>query len=428
MAKKKQVKEEKKKKTSVEDKTRKATTGKTKTTKPKISRSAAKKPKATPKSSGRSASAKSTRTKKTTRETPGSPSKAKTTKTRSAAKAPKTRKSTPKRKITKPRVKTTKKSTRKTPTRKKSTSAITTSSPPFTDSISVESSKFEVEPPPGHPHAEPYPPFRKERVLPEAYGDTRVVLLVRDPEWIFSYWEINDQTRIEHDLTQGQHGKTLSLRVYDITHVKFDGANANRYYDVIINDYTNSWYLRIPEVNRRWCVDLGYYHQESGEFVPLARSNAVSPPSGIVSLESGEEWMHVSGEQHEEILRLSGGLNHQDFRGSENVITALSEKIKIRVEQAQGASGALASGRMEEHPQPGKDFWLTVNTDLIVYGATDPSATLTILGKAVPLRDDGAFSIRFSLPDGTRIIPVHATSVDGKFEREIIPRVKKETH
>ncbi|MCX7000310.1 MAG: DUF4912 domain-containing protein [Candidatus Sumerlaeota bacterium] len=287
----------------------------------------------------------------------------------------------------------------------------------------VESTKFEIALP-----EKPAPTVQQPRELPKEYGETKIVLLVRDPEWVFAYWEINDEIRFRHGLERGAHTRTLAFRVYDITDIIFDGTNAHRYYDVIINDYALSWYLRMPEVNRSWCVDLGYYEPKSGDFVLLARSNTVTTPAGRISHIIDEKWMQVSQEHLEEILRLSGGFGPFDFRGSENVIRDISEKLKIQVEQAGGASVAVASGQIPPRPATKKDFWLVVNTDLILYGATEPNAKVTVQGKAVPLRKDGTFSVRFTLPDGTMVIPVRAVNASGDKEREIIPKVKKETN
>jgi hypothetical protein len=53
---------------------------------------------------------------------------------------------------------------------------------------------------------------------------------------------------------------------------------------------------------------------------------------------------------------------------------------------------------------------------------------VTIQGKKIPLREDGTFSIYFSLPDGIQIIPVKAVNAGKDQEREITPKIIKETH
>ncbi|HEU5396398.1 MAG TPA: DUF4912 domain-containing protein [Verrucomicrobiae bacterium] len=60
-----------------------------------------------------------------------------------------------------------------------------------------------------------------------------------------------------------------------------------------------------------------------------------------------------------------------------------------------------------------KGFWFNVNAELIVYGATERDATVTIGGRKIKLRRDGSFSYRFALPDGDYEMPVVAISADG---------------
>jgi hypothetical protein len=72
-----------------------------------------------------------------------------------------------------------------------------------------------------------------------------------------------------------------------------------------------------------------------------------------------------------------------------------------------------------------KGFWFNVNAELIIYGATEPTAQVTLGGHKIKLRSDGTFSFRFSLPDGNYDLPAVAVSADGtdgraaelKFER-----------
>jgi hypothetical protein len=60
-----------------------------------------------------------------------------------------------------------------------------------------------------------------------------------------------------------------------------------------------------------------------------------------------------------------------------------------------------------------KDFWFNVNAELIIYGATEPDAQVTLGGQKIQLRSDGTFSFRFALPDGKYDLPAVAISADG---------------
>jgi hypothetical protein len=96
-------------------------------------------------------------------------------------------------------------------------------------------------------------------------------------------------------------------------------------------------------------------------------------------------------------------------------------------------SGILASPGMASMASPvkkipkEKKFWLAVDCELIVYGATEPDAKLTVQGKPINLRQDGTFTLRFALPNGKQVIPVKAVSSDNIQERTITPIVNRET-
>jgi hypothetical protein len=73
---------------------------------------------------------------------------------------------------------------------------------------------------------------------------------------------------------------------------------------------------------------------------------------------------------------------------------------------------AISSPFGAEEQKGGRDFWFNVNAELIIYGATEPSASVTIGGRPIKLRPDGTFSYRFALPDGQFDLPAEAVSVD----------------
>ena len=59
------------------------------------------------------------------------------------------------------------------------------------------------------------------------------------------------------------------------------------------------------------------------------------------------------------------------------------------------------------------------DAELIVYGATDPAARLTIGGEDVPLSSDGTFRIQVPFRDGQQVYPIEATAADGEQKRNI---------
>ncbi len=133
--------------------------------------------------------------------------------------------------------------------------------------------------------------------LPRAYGMDRMALMVRDPYWLYAYWEIT-ATKME-DITS-RYGPGLweiskpVLRVYDVTGINFNGTNANNYFDCSLGVNADDWYIKVAEANRSFCVDLGRLFPD-GSFITLLRSNIVTTPRDTLSDRLDEEWMWIEG-------------------------------------------------------------------------------------------------------------------------------------
>jgi hypothetical protein len=136
-----------------------------------------------------------------------------------------------------------------------------------------------------------------------------------------------------------------------------------------------------------------------------------------------EKWTNFENGYFEKIYALSGGF--QVGMGSLQLQEKMAEFLRGEVSSGALGSFALGSGALAARRE--RAFWLRVGAELIIYGATDPRARVTLMGEPINLRGDGTFTVRFALPDGVRGIPVAAVSPDEVEEREIIITVKRET-
>lgn len=80
---------------------------------------------------------------------------------------------------------------------------------------------------------------------------------------------------------------------------------------------------------------------------------------------------------------------------------------------APGAEALFSGAAVPPAAAGGRGFWFNINAELIVYGATEPDATVTIEGRPIRLRPDGSFTLRFALPDGDYSLRAEAVSADG---------------
>jgi len=252
--------------------------------------------------------------------------------------------------------------------------------------------------------------------LPSHYDQDKMVLQVRDPHWLHAYWELRGQTleAVRNKLGDEFYRAKKILRVYDVTNIMFNGLNANRFFDIVINDYATSWYIDTGAPGRSWCVDLGLMLSD-GSFVMLLRSNVVTTPLDGPSWITDEEWM-IPDDMFARLYGMGFGLGRSSPVGG-----AWQERIK----QGLFSSGLSSSPVKKLEKQ--RSFWLKVDCELIVYGATEPDAKVTVQGVPIKLRPDGTFTLRYYLPDGKQVIPVRAISADNVEERTITPIVNRET-
>ncbi|HHX50856.1 MAG TPA: DUF4912 domain-containing protein [Clostridia bacterium] len=124
--------------------------------------------------------------------------------------------------------------------------------------------------------------------LPEKYDTDEVVVMVKDPYWLFAYWEVSEQTQQDFDRQAGQpiawNKSQPVLRVYENT-----GSPEEAQFDVGINDWANRWYIKTGKPRATYFVELGRIFPD-GRFFPLAKSNRVTTPPDDISLVIDADW------------------------------------------------------------------------------------------------------------------------------------------
>ncbi len=138
--------------------------------------------------------------------------------------------------------------------------------------------------------------------LPEYYGEDKFVLLVRDPWWLFAYWEVTPgrEAHVMGEISaRGLRRQKTVLRVYDLT------AAPSVFFDIEIQHLNNNWYIDVGQPDREWAAEIGF-KTEDGQFFVLVRSNAVRTPSFGISDVLDEEWM-MPDEMYFKLLGVIGG-------------------------------------------------------------------------------------------------------------------------
>ena len=244
--------------------------------------------------------------------------------------------------------------------------------------------------------------------IPTSYGDDRIVLLVKDPWWLYAYWDIQSSTEraargqlLPHEVA----GLQSVLRVYDVTGVEYPAQPAQHSFDIGLSGLATNWYIHTNAPNRSFIVEIGLL-TNSGRFLLLARSNRVTTPRCEPSEVIDDAWATTE----EAYAKLLGGPMNLGMGGSP---TAWARRL----------SQLLFSGSWGSRQGAVQGVWFRVNTELVIYGTTDPKARVTIQGQPVAVRKDGSFSHRAALPAGTQTITIEVTAADGRQTRSVTPVV-----
>jgi len=272
---------------------------------------------------------------------------------------------------------------------------------------------------------------------PSPQGETRVVFLPRDPQWAYVFWEISPADR-DSALMAG--GGPLVLRLEDVTGRQDGHAHPHTLQEVVVDADAHEWYLPVPMSDRDYRVELGLRRLGGGwislavsgvarmpsqgpagivadRFMPFSLDGVETPPLEVPPSPSPSPSLGL----HERLYQQASGAHRRLGHGSEAFLEQLQQDESAAGGQRSGL-GLWASGRNDSGAGLAarqRSFWLVADAELIVYGATEPSALLRIGEEAVPLSSDGTFKVQVPFRDGEQIYPVTAVAADGEQKRSI---------
>ena len=261
---------------------------------------------------------------------------------------------------------------------------------------------------------------------------SHVTFLPRDPQWAYVFWEISasDQQR-----AAAAGASQLALRVTDVTGLPLGAVHANSLQELVVNAGAREWHLPMPLSDRDYRVELGYRTKGGGWFSLAVSSVARMPalePVGVVadafvpfSLEEPIAAMPTpvssGGVEHERMYQLATTSAVRSRRVGSEVLHEWDQDSARRTQLNDSGAGLWASGRSESGSgvvRP-RSFWLVADAELIVYGATEPTASLSIGDQPIPLEADGTFRVHVPFRDGEQLYPIRAVAADGEQERSI---------
>ena len=314
----------------------------------------------------------------------------------------------------------------------------------------------------------PVPPSRHfktaEAELPEAYGTRQLFLAARDPHWLYAHWDLTREQQLRCN-ARSADGHFV-LRIYA------GRVEGRPICEIHVHPESRHWFAHVERAGDSYAAELGYY-SPPGKWVRVAVSGSTVTPPDAVSSEGSAEFATIPFEfpfaklmeivkaavcenlplaQAIEELRRQGHpelphavsrplsswtsqqeqalakiINIDDVRrvwmGSLEITELIRRRLAHEISSLGVSSLSSPFGGVE---QP-KGFWFNINAELIIYGATEPTAKVTLGGHEIKLRHDGSFSYRFALPDGKYDLPTVAVSADNTDARAANLKFSRET-
>jgi hypothetical protein len=303
-----------------------------------------------------------------------------------------------------------------------------------------------------------------EPELPEAYGTKKLFLTARDPHWLYANWDLthDQQSKLNARSAEGH----LILRVYAN---KIEG---HPLYEIHVHPESRHWFAHVEKAGSPYTAELGYY-SPVGRWMRVAASGTTVTPPDSVSENGNAEFATIPFEfpfsklldivkaavrenrplaqaveelrrtGHPALPRVNGEPISNWTQEQESALAKIiaidetrrvwmgsleiTELVRRRLAQELSSFGLVSSLGVSSlgisslsspfGGMPAKGFWFNVNAELIIYGATEADAKVTIGGHQIKLRSDGSFSFRFALPDGNYDLPAVAVSADGTDSR-----------
>jgi uncharacterized protein len=143
--------------------------------------------------------------------------------------------------------------------------------------------------------------------LPATYGVDRVVLLPRDPYWLFAYWEITPALSENNYQKYGSawHEGRGILRVFDNDGGGFQDT------EVDLSE-TGSWHFNVGSAGHAYHVELGKL-LPGGRFIAILTSNTVRTPSDSLSSVLDPRWKMFAFWHNRYFRRMVVGLSSYEL-------------------------------------------------------------------------------------------------------------------
>jgi hypothetical protein len=322
---------------------------------------------------------------------------------------------------------------------------------------------------------------QQEAKLPDAYGTGKLLLNARDPHGLFAHWDLTGEQQRHYNSLSADGRLTLRAYAHTVSnqpavevpvdpesrHLFLDVERAGTSYVAELGYYQRDRNWRTvatsaptttpPDApsgetsvvfstphDRRTNQATAHKEAESptkpadpaiipvsaprwpfeseaptgGEPNVTRRPHLPEDPPPFVKRGTGKPWTHVQERLLAEMIRISS--EGREWISSGEIAELVRRGVELPTSSPEMPWPAVlvnVSSSTGGEQAARKGFWFNVNAELIIYGATEPNAQVTVGGRPIKLRPDGTFSCHFALPDGQYVLAAAAVSPEGELRQ-----------
>jgi len=237
--------------------------------------------------------------------------------------------------------------------------------------------------------------------LPGQYSEPKLVLMPKDPEYMFCYWELTPNLIGEKEkekLPSGNYRETLKINW------ESKSLFEPNFTFIPVFFWARKWYFGVPQVGQRYQVELGWL-SDSGHFISIIRSNLSELPESWATTqkrlaEQGDVLAYSS--KHTKTLGSSENLVVEDVRAfvpewnlsSESMSSSSWSRGPSQPSSAE-SNQAPSAASVRSKSESATKRPATPKARLEVSGKVLPGTQVFVGGNAVSIDNQGNFRTEF---------------------------------
>ena len=222
--------------------------------------------------------------------------------------------------------------------------------------------------------------------LPDGYHESKLVLMPKDPEYLFCYWELTPEL-----LNEKEKAKDASAKYTETLKINWESKSLfePNFTFIPVFFWARKWYFGVPQSGPSYQVELGWL-SDTGHFISLLKSNSSALP---------ELWTET-----QKRLEATGGVLAYSAKHTQTI--GSSEQMIVEEHHSLRPNWNMNSESFSSSSWANKNS----NGTLEVSGKVLHGVQVDISGQAAALDAGGNFSVQLPLSDELVVVTLKTGS------------------